>query len=89
VELENTMISLSRQCDLLGMNRSSFYYRSRRDNTFNDILMRLIDEQYTRRPTFGVEKMRDWLRNQGHWVNEKRVRRLMRLMGLYAIYPKP
>ena len=51
--------------------------------------MRLIDEQYTRRPTFGVEKMRDWLRNQGHWVNEKRVRRLMRLMGLYAIYPKP
>jgi len=51
--------------------------------------MRLIDEQYTRRPTFGVEKMRDWLRNQGHWVNEKRIRRLMRLMGLYAIYPKP
>ena len=83
------MISLSRQCDLLGMNRSSFYYRSRRNDTYNDFLMRLIDEQYTRRPTFGVEKMRDWLRNQGHWVNEKRVRRLMRLMGLYAIYPKP
>jgi len=89
MEPENTMISLARQCDLLGMNRSSFYYRSRRDNTYNDFLMRLIDEQYTRRPTFGVEKMRDWLRNQGHWVNEKRVRRLMRLMGLYAIYPKP
>jgi putative transposase len=89
VELENTMISLSRQCDLLGMNRSSFYYRSRRDNTYNDFLMRLIDEQYTRRPTFGVEKMRDWLRNQGYWINEKRVRRLMRLMGLYAIYPRP
>jgi len=89
VELENTMISLSRQCDLLGMNRSSFYYRSRSDNTYNDFLMRLIDEQYTRRPFFGVEKMRDWLRNQGHRVNEKRVRRLMRLMGLYAIYPKP
>jgi len=89
VELKNPIISLSRQCDLLGMNRSSFYYRSRRDNSYNDFLMRLIDEQYTRRPTFGVEKMRDWLRNQGHWVNEKRVRRLMRLMGLYAIYPKP
>jgi len=89
VELGNFMISLSRQCDLLGMNRSSFYYRSRRDNTYNDFLMRLIDEQYTRRPTFGVEKMRDWLRNQGYWVNEKRVRRLTRLMGLYAIYPKP
>ncbi|MCK4431517.1 MAG: IS3 family transposase [Candidatus Aminicenantes bacterium] len=89
MELKNLMISLSRQCDLLGMNRSSFYYRSRRNDTYNDFLMRLIDEQYTRRPTFGVEKMRDWLRNQGHWVNEKRVRRLMRLMGLYAIYPKP
>ena len=83
------MISLSRQCDLLGMSRSSFYYRSRRNDAYNDFLMRLIDEQYTRRPTFGVEKMRDWLRNQGHWVNAKRVRRLMRLMGLYAIYPKP
>jgi len=89
MELKNPMISLSRQCDLLGMNRSSFYYESRRNDTYNDFLMRLIDEQYTRRPTFGVEKMRDWLRNQGHWVNEKRVRRLMRLMGLYAIYPKP
>ena len=89
MELKNPMISLSRQCDLLGMNRSSFYYRSRRNDTYNDLLMRLIDEQYTRRPTFGVEKMRDWLRNQGHWVNEKRIRRLMRLMGLYAIYPKP
>jgi putative transposase len=89
MELKNPMISLSRQCDLLGMNRSSFYYRSRRNDAYNDFLMRLIDEQYTRRPTFGVEKMRDWLRNQGYWVNEKRVRRLMRLMGLYAIYPKP
>jgi len=71
------------------MNRSSFYYRYRRDNGYNDFLMRLIDEQFTRRPTFGVEKMRDWLRNQGHWVNTKRVRRLMRLMGLEAVYPKP
>ena len=89
VELKNPLLSLSRQCELLGMNRSSFYYRSRRDNGYNDFLMRLIDEQFTRRPTFGVEKMRDWLRNQGHWVNTKRVRRLMRLMGLEAVYPKP
>jgi putative transposase len=89
VEMNNPMISSSRQCALLGMSRSSFYYRSRGNDAYNDVLMRLIDEQYTRRPTFGVEKMRDWLRNQGHWVNIKRVRRLMRLMGLYAIYPKP
>ena len=51
--------------------------------------MRLIDEQYTRTPFFGVPKMTAWLRRQGHWVNEKRIRRLIRLMGLEAIYPKP
>ena len=51
MELKNPLLSLSRQCELLGMNRSSFYYRSRRDNGYNDFLMRLIDEQFTRRPT--------------------------------------
>lgn len=51
--------------------------------------MRLIDEQYTRRPFFGSPKMTDWLRNQGHLVNHKRVERLMRVMGLQAICPKP
>jgi putative transposase len=89
MELKNPDLSLSRQCELLGMSRSSFYYRAREENGYNEFLMRLIDEQFTRRPTFGVEKMRDWLRNQGYWVNTKRVRRLMRLMGLYAVYPKP
>jgi putative transposase len=51
--------------------------------------MRLIDEQYTKTPFFGVPKMTAWLCRQGHWVNEKRIRRLMRLMGIFAIYPKP
>jgi len=55
----------------------------------NLLLMRLIDEQYTRRPFFGSPKMTDWLRNQGHLVNHKRVERLMRVMGLQAICPKP
>jgi putative transposase len=86
---ENQIISLSRQCELLGLNRSSYYYNSERDDSYNEYLMRLIDEQYTRRPTFGVEKMTAWLHRQGHRVNKKRIRRLMRLMGLYAIYPKP
>jgi putative transposase len=89
VGTENPMISLSRQCELLGLNRSSYYYNSERDDSYNEYLMRLIDEQYTRRPTFGVEKMTAWLCRQGHRVNKKRIRRLMRLMGLYAIYPKP
>jgi putative transposase len=51
--------------------------------------MRLIDEEYTRYPFYGVEKMTAVLRRQGHSVNPKRIRRLMRLMGLEAIYPKP
>jgi putative transposase len=51
--------------------------------------MKLIDEQYTRTPFYGVPRMTAWLRRQGHRVNPKRVRRLMRLMGLAAIYPKP
>ena len=89
MEQANQMISVSRQCDLLGMSRSSYYYRSSRDGSYNEYLMRLIDEQYTRTPFYGVAKMTAWLHRQGHWVNEKRIRRLMRLMGLYAIYPKP
>ena len=83
------MISISRQCNLLGLSRSSYYYRSHRDDSYNEFLMRLIDEQYTRTPFFGVPKMTAWLCRQGHWVNEKRIRRLMRLMGFEAIYPKP
>ena len=50
--------------------------------------MRLIDEQYLNTPFYGVDKMTEWLRRQGHEVNPKRVRRLMRLMGLEAIYPR-
>jgi len=86
---DNKMISIFRQCNLLGLGRSSYYYRSERDDSYNEYLMRLIDEQYTRTPFFGVPKMTAWLRRQGHGVNEKRIRRLMRLMGLEAIYPKP
>ncbi len=51
--------------------------------------MRLVDEQYTRTPFYGVERMTAVLRQQGHAVNPKRVRRLLRLMGLQAIYPQP
>jgi putative transposase len=50
--------------------------------------MRLMDEQYTRTPFYGVPRMTEWLRRQGHWVNAKRVRRLLRQMGLEAIYPR-
>ena len=89
IEREHLRISLSRQCKLLGLSRSTAYYRSAADSAFNEHLMRVIDRQYTARPFFGVGLMTDWLRLQGHTVNVKRVRRLMRLMGLEAIYPKP
>jgi len=89
VNTANSMISVVRQCDLLGLNRSSYYYRSERDDSYNEYLMRLIDEQYTRTPFYGVPKMTAWLCREGHRVNEKRIRRLMRLMGLEAVYPKP
>ena len=83
------MLSLRRQCKLLGLARASLYYEPRAESTENLALMRLLDEQYTRTPFYGVEKMTAWLRAQGQPVNRKRVRRLLRLMGLEAIYQKP
>jgi putative transposase len=83
------MIAVSRQCELLGLSRSAYYYRSQRDDSYNLQLMNLLDEQFTRTPFYGVDRMVAWLNRQGHPVNPKRVRRLMRLMGLEAIYPKP
>lgn len=82
------MISICRQCDLLELPRSSYYYAPRPGDSYNIVLMRLIDEQYTRTPFYGVPKMTAWLRRQGHLVNPKRIRRLMRLMGLEALYPR-
>jgi putative transposase len=78
-----------RQCDLLGVNRSSYYYEAARESPYNEHLMRQLDEQYTQTPFYGVLRMTQFLRNQGEDVNPKRVRRLLRKMGLAAIYPKP
>ena len=83
------MISISRQCELLDIFRSSYYYCPKDESSYNLILMKLIDEQYTLRPFYGVPRMTAWLRREGHLVNPKRVRRLMSLMGFEAIYPKP
>jgi putative transposase len=71
------------------VNRASFYYAPAGESSLNLKLMRLIDEQYTRTPFYGVPRMTVWLRRQGFQANRKRVERLMRLMGLQAIYPKP
>ncbi len=89
IEPENGVISVRRQCDLIGLSRASLYYEPVEESEYNLLLMRLLDEQYTRTPFYGVLKMTAWLREQCYLVNEKRVRRLLRLMGLEAIYPKP
>ena len=82
------MITICRQCELLDLSRASYYYRAEKNDDYNLLLMKVIDEQFTETPFYGVPKMTAWLKKQGHPVNRKRVRRLMRLMGLEAIYPK-
>jgi putative transposase len=78
-----------RQCALLGLNRASFYYQAATESAANLRLMRLLDEEYTRHPFYGSRKLTRWLRAQGEEVNRKRVQRLLGVMGLEAIYPKP
>ena len=82
-------MSIRRQCELLGVNKSVLYYTPRALSDSNLAVMRLIDEQYTRTPFYGVERMTAWLKRTGIVIGHNRVRRLMRLMGLEAIYPKP
>lgn len=67
----------------------TYYYCSRGDNSYDLILMRLIDEVYTRHPYYGVRKMTAVLKRSGHEVNVKRIRRLYWKMGIEAVYPKP
>jgi len=88
IEPMNPGIPIYRQCELLGLARSSYYYDSAGESEYNLELMNLIDEQYTKTPFYGSRRMTAWLRQQGYKVNRKRVQRLMRLMGVEAIYPK-
>jgi putative transposase len=74
---------------LLGLNRSTVYYRPAAATPENLRLMGLIDRQYTARPFYGSRRMTAWLKSQGHGVNRKRVQRLLGLMGLEAIHPRP
>jgi putative transposase len=89
IEVGDPALSVRRQCELLGLNRSSLYYEPVGETAENLRLMRLIDEQYTACPFYGSRRMTEWLAERGEEVNRKRVRRLMRIMGLEAIYPKP
>jgi putative transposase len=89
IEPDHPRLSVARQCALLGLARSSWYYPPHGENVENLELMRRLDEQYTQTPFYGIRRMTAWLRQQGYAVNHKRVGRLLRLMGLEALYPKP
>ncbi|WP_111735912.1 IS3 family transposase, partial [Roseovarius amoyensis] len=89
IEPDHPQLSVVQQCKLLSIARSSFYYTAKGETAQNLDLMRRIDEQFLETPFFGVRQMTWHLRNDGHLVNEKRIRRLMRLMGLMPIYQKP
>ena len=82
-------MTICRQCELLGLNRSTYYYEPATESMENLTLMKLIDQQYTAHPDYGSRRMTIWLQGLGYQINRKRVQRLMRLMGLEAIYPKP
>jgi len=81
--------SVQARCQALGLARSSFYYQPCGESAYNLELMRLLDEEFTQHNFKGVLGLRDHLRLAGHAVNEKRVRRLVRLMGHEPVYPKP
>ena len=89
IEADHPDLTVARQCQLLGLARSSRYYAPAPVDAGDEVLMRLIDQQYIATPFYGVRRMTVWLGQQNLSVNPKRVRRLMRLMGLEAIYPKP
>jgi len=81
-------MSIRNQCDLLSVHRSGLYYAPKGEKSENLEIMRIMDEHYLKHPTEGVIRMQDMLFALGFVVNHKRVRRLLRLMGLMAIYPK-
>ena len=89
IEPAHPKLPVTEQCTLLGLPRSSYYHRSQPASPENHRLMRVIDKTYLAFPFFGSRQMTHWLRAQGERVNRKRVRRLMRIMGLESLSPKP
>lgn len=89
IEPSHKQISISRQCELLGISRGSYYYEAAGESDENLHYMRLIDEQYLRTPFYGVPKMTEYLRSLKYQINPKRVRRMMKKMCIEAIYCKP
>lgn len=81
-------LPITRQCQLLSLNRSTVYYQPKACSEEDQLLMRRLDEMHLERPFFGSRRLRDWLWEEGHDISRKRVQRLMRQMGMTALYPK-
>ena len=89
IDGSNAQLSISRQCDLMGLSRSSRYYKAVAVDTETLALMNAIDRTYTELPFYGILKMTVAMNEQGFKVNHKKIARLMRLMGIHAIYAEP
>ena len=89
IDRNHSSLSVRAQCRLVSLARSSYYYERRGESALNEELKRLLDVQYLETPFYGSRQMTRWLRRQGYSVGRKRVRRLMRQMGLEALYQKP
>jgi len=89
VDSKHPKLSIARQCEILKISRSSYYYEPKGESTLNLTLMRRIDEQFLETPFYGSRQMKRHLRRQGYPIGRKRVRRLMRKMGIAAIYQAP
>ena len=89
VDRDHRSLSITRQCALLGVSRSGMYYRSRGTSEEDLALMQAMDRQYLETPFYGSRRMKAWLERRGVRVSRKRVQRLMRAMGLRAIYRRP
>ena len=85
---DDNKISISRQCALIGLNRSTYYLEPKLETEENLTLMNLIDKEYLKYPFLGSRKLAVVMRDYGYFVNRKRIQRLMKIMGIEAIYPK-
>ena len=89
MEPSHSQLSIQRQCQLIDLHRSTYYFLPAGESVDNLAIMRLIDAKYLLHPFYGSRKLVPYLRENGFVVNRKRVQRLLRLMGLFPIYPKP
>ena len=89
IESDHAVLSIARQCELISISRSGFYYQPTGESDLNLGLMRLIDEQHLKTPFYGARQMARHLRQHGYVVGRKRIRRLMQKMGMAVIYQRP